>query len=334
MTMKRFRRVAAGLFAIAVASLAASAQTTQLRLVSTAWPPFTNEAGQPRFALDLVEAALGRIGVTSQTLIVDAAKYTPALLSGSFDGSAAAWRDPARERALLFSQPYLENRLILVGRTGADVSAAALTGLKGKRVSIVEGYAYGAAFDNAGITFVPSRNEEDSLRQLLNGEADYTLMDEIVVQYIVDHHADQARTRLQIGTVSLLTRPLHLAVRRTHPQAKSIVDRFNAQIRAMVADRTYHRLLHVDWIRADVDGDGLEEYVPRTDSSGPAEPERAYSIFSDPQKKPQSRPGEKRYLFGGSVYTAWTAIPEKYKNYDPLRPEPGIATVPIYQFTW
>jgi hypothetical protein len=96
----------------------------------------------------------------------------------------------------------------------------------------------------------------------------------------------RSRTRLQIGTVSLLTRPLHLAVRRTHPQAKSIVDRFNAQIRAMVADRTYHRLLHVDWIRADVDGDGLEEYVP------------------------------------------------KYKNYDPLRPEPGIATVPIYQFTW
>ena len=78
MIMNGFRRVLAGLFAIAVASLAASAQTTQLRLVSTAWPPFTNEAGQPRFALDLVEAALGRIGVTSQTLIVDAAKFTPA----------------------------------------------------------------------------------------------------------------------------------------------------------------------------------------------------------------------------------------------------------------
>jgi ABC-type amino acid transport substrate-binding protein len=95
---------------------------------------------------------------------VDAAKFTPALMSGSFDGSAAAWRDPERERALLFSQPYLENRLILVGRTGTDVSAAALTGLKGKRVSIVEGYAYGAALDKAGITFVPSRSEEDSLR--------------------------------------------------------------------------------------------------------------------------------------------------------------------------
>ena len=31
----------------------------------------------------------------------------------------------------------------------------------------------------------------------------------------------------------------------------------------MIADRTYHRLLHVDWILADVDGDGVLEYVPQ-----------------------------------------------------------------------
>jgi len=113
-----------GLLAIAALSLVVvRAQANQLRLVSTAWPPFTNAPGQPRFALDLVEAALGRIGVTTSTTIVDAAQFTPALLTGQFDGSAAAWKDPERERVLLFSQPYLENRLILVGRQGADVSA-------------------------------------------------------------------------------------------------------------------------------------------------------------------------------------------------------------------
>ena len=39
-----------------------SGQTPTLRLVSTPWSPFTNEAGKPRFALDLVDAAFGRIG--------------------------------------------------------------------------------------------------------------------------------------------------------------------------------------------------------------------------------------------------------------------------------
>ena len=144
------------LFLISIAaSLAVSAQTKQLRLVSTAWPPFTNPPGQPRFALDLVEAALGRLGLASNTTIVDAAKFTPSLLGDQFDGSAAAWKDPERERVLLFSQPYLENRLILVGRRNDDVSAMSLAALKGKRIAIVEGYSYGDAVNNSGPTFVP-----------------------------------------------------------------------------------------------------------------------------------------------------------------------------------
>ncbi len=123
------------------AVLLVSAQTATLRLVSTAWSPFTNESGQPRFALDLVEAAFGRIGVTSTTTIVPASDFTSSLLGSRFDGSAAAWKDEARERVLLFSQPYLENRLMLVGRRGDDVSASTFAALKGKKIAIVEGYS-------------------------------------------------------------------------------------------------------------------------------------------------------------------------------------------------
>src|SRR5688572_32139840 len=95
--------------------LVISAQQAQapLALVSTAWPPFTNEAGQARFALDLVDAALGRIAFAPKTTIVSAAEFTPALTSSRFDGSAAAWKDAVREQTVLFSLPYLVNRLVL-----------------------------------------------------------------------------------------------------------------------------------------------------------------------------------------------------------------------------
>jgi polar amino acid transport system substrate-binding protein len=127
--------------AVAASWLAAGGQTTQLRLVSTIWPPFTNQPSQPRFALDLVEEATRRIGITTSTFFVEAAKFTPTLLTGPFEGSGAAWKDAERERVLLFSQPYLENRLILVARRGGDVSAKALAELKGKKIAIVEGYS-------------------------------------------------------------------------------------------------------------------------------------------------------------------------------------------------
>ena len=315
-------------------SAAPSAQPAPLRLVSTPWPPFTNEPGKPRFALDLVETALGRAGLKTATAIVEPATFTTALLNGEFDGSGAAWRDAERERVLLFSQPYLENRLILVGRRGDDVSAPALTALKGKRVAIVEGYSYGEALDASGATFVRSRSDEDSLALLLSSKADYSLMDEVLVQYIVENYPNEAKARLSLGSRALLIRPLHFTVRRTRPDAASIVEKFNAQLRGMIADRTYHRLLHVSWIRADVDGDGLTEFVPQTDQAGSKAPERAYSLFYDPAKTSKSEEKGPRFYVGGSIYSDWASVPNRYKVEDPKRPDPARATASIFTFRW
>ena len=204
--------------ACAAVSLAIAPQAP-LTLVSTAWPPFTNAPGQPRFALDLVETAFGRIGITAKTTIVDAAQFSSSLLAASFDGSAAAWKDAERERVLVFSEPYLENRLVLVGEPGADVAAPTLASLAGKRVALVEGYSYGDSTEIAGPVFVRSSSEEDSVARLLKGEVDYTLMDDLVVEYIVSHHPTEARTRLQIGATPLVTRQLHVALRREWPDA-------------------------------------------------------------------------------------------------------------------
>jgi polar amino acid transport system substrate-binding protein len=349
----RWRAAAVALAIAGAAVVAASAQspaalkTKHLRLVSTAWTPFTNPSGQPRFALDLVEAALGRLGVTSNTAIVDAPQFTSSLLGGVFDGTGAAWKDAEREKVLLFSQPYLENRLILVGRHGDDVSAPAFVHLTGKRIGIVGGYAYGE-IDKAGPTFVRSRSEEDSIQLLLAKKVDYVLMDELVVQYLADQHAKEAGAKLAFGNSALLTRKLYFAVRRDLPDAQAIVDGFNAQLRALIADRTYHKLLHVPWIEADVDGDGLTELVPQSDKAGPAEPQRAYKLFTgtqDGESKPitstlipagdPTKTTGKRFYYGGNIYETWARVPEQYKGYDSNKiPDPARATASIFTFRW
>jgi polar amino acid transport system substrate-binding protein len=308
------------------------AQNAQLKLVSTAWPPFTNSPKQPRFALDLVEAALARIGVTAKTAIVSAPQYTPTLLSGLLDGSAAAWKDPERERELIFSRPYLENRLVLVGRHGADVAAKTLADLKGKRVAIVEGYSYGQTIDTAGPVWVRSRSEEDSLTQLLKSGVDYTLMDELVVHYIVSNYPKESDTKLEIGATPLLTRDLHLALKRTRADAQSIIERFDAQLRGMIADRTYHRMLHVDWIQADVDGDGVPELVPRTDQAGLSEPLHVYTLFAP--SSPSDTPSKPGFYVGGNVYADWASVPENYKVSNSDKPDPRRSTGTVFRFLW
>ena len=315
------------------ATLVISAQPAPLALVSTAWPPFTNPPGQPRFALDLVEAALVRLGRTANTTIVAAADFNAALIGDRFDGSAAIWKDPERERALLFSEPYLENRLVLVGRQGSDVSAKAPADLKGKRVAMVEGYAYGDAIDNAGMVIVRSSSEEDSLAQLLNSSVEYTLMDDLVIQYLVSNYPKEAETRLQIGSRPLVTRPLYFAIKRTRPDAQSLITRFNAQLRGMITDRTYHRLLHVNWIRADITGDGIPEYVPANDQAGTSEPKHVYSLFtaSTMPMKPSEKTG---FYVGGSLYEDWSRVPARYKVHYSTDPDPGRSSGSIFTFRW
>ncbi len=305
-----------------------------LRFVSTTWSPFTNAPGKPRFALDLVGEGLRRAGISAETVIVDEARFASSLLSGEFDGSAAVWKYAEREPVLIYSQPYLWNRLILVGRQGSDVSAASLAELAGKRVALVAGYVYGEEVENTdGLIIVGSTGEEDSVAKLLNGEVDHTLMDDLVVQYIMDNHGEEARMRLAFGSTPLLTRSMHLAVRRSLPGAESIISRFNAELRGLIADRTYHRLFHLDWIEGDVDGDGRSEQVPYNDLTGPRPPERSYALSAS--AGPSGRPGTtQRFYLDGRIYEGWSAVPDQYKASDFTRPERRRTTVKIFTFTW
>jgi polar amino acid transport system substrate-binding protein len=319
--------------------VSANAQTQHLRLVSTPWSPFTNSPGKARFALYLVNSALQRIGITAETTIVAESRLTPALLNKEFDGSAALWTEQQRERVLLYSQAYMENRLILVGSKNSDVSATSLSALKGRKIAIVEGYAYGddVKIGNNEPTYVLTRGEEDSVAKVLNGDVDYTLMDQLVVEYLISNYGSDARARLAFGSTPLIKRSLHFAIRRDLPDAASIISRFNAELRKMIADKSYNRLLHLDWIEADVDGDGKVEYVPLTDRPGPNAPEHGYELFSRSRdvREPQPSSNSKaRFYFGGKVYQGWQSVPDVYKNPEPGNARTGGATVTFFHFTF
>ena len=101
-----------------------------------------------------------------------------------------------------------------------------------------------------------------------------TLKEQIVlehtplIRYIVNQYQESARARLEIGTVPLINRTLHFALRKDCPGAEEIVKRFNEQIEEMLADGTYNRILGLAWIEADVDGDGQSELVLQGDRAG------------------------------------------------------------------
>ncbi len=294
-----------------------------LRLASDIWPPFTDVSTKPRFALELVHTALDRAGVRAGSdLREDFTDPTDEIRAGDLDGSAALWRSPERETFLLYSRPYLENRLVLVGREGSDVTATTFSDLTGKRVALVESYAYGEAAEGAqGPKFVQGRSDGENLQSLLQGEVDYVLADELLVHHLVQSDEEKAERLLEIGTTALMKRSLHFAIRRDLPRSKQIMDRFDTEIRRMLGDGSYNRILRLAWIRVDVDGDGTPELVLSGRRAGLHPPDGSYDLFA-PESTDDREP---RYLIESKTYDSWQDVPPRYKRprrYD-RRPREG-----------
>lgn len=290
-----------------------AADGSDLRLASDSWPPFTDEPLGQRVAIELVDTALERAGITADTTIVEWKEVERGLRTATFDGSAAMWRNAQREKDLVFSEPYLENRLILIGRKGSEVEATRIEDLSGKRVAAVGRYAYGDEIKKAdGVFFINGNNDQDNLDKLIAGEAEYMLVDELVVRYLVASQPEEAANNLEIGTRVLARRKLHFAVRREVQGADDIVAAFNREIRTMMADGTYSEILKVGWIRVDVDGDGLVELVAMGDRVGEMPPGSVYDVFGE---IPEDAPAEKQRVFvKGNIYQGWDAIPDAYKG--------------------
>ena len=282
-----------------------------LKLASTVWPPFSDREGQPRVAVELVRRALSGAGYPVRTTILGPDVETDEhLRDASYDGSPAVWRTEERERFLLFSDPFLENRIVLVGRDGADVSATSLDELEGQRVGIVSGYAYGdAVSEDCGAELVEGASTSHNLRALVDGDVDYVLADDLVIHYLLELHPDVAERTFDVGQEPITSRTLHFAIRKDHPHAAEIIEQFNRRIGQMVADGTYNEVLHLRWIRADADGDGdLELVLDGAQEAGRAPPAHAYQIV--PGDKDSS--SESVYTVEGQSYDSWDAVPSQY----------------------
>jgi polar amino acid transport system substrate-binding protein len=105
-------------------------------------------------------------------------------------------------------------------------------------------------------------------------------------------------------------------------------------LREMIADRTYHRLLNVDWIQADINGDGSPEYVPRTDQTGPKAPTHSYALSTQQPTSALQAPGKSGFYVGGTIYSDWASVPARYKSSFSQDPDAGRSTASIFRFTW
>jgi hypothetical protein len=131
------------------------------------------------------------------------------------------------------------------------------------------------------------------------------------VHGLFERQGERADVLLDVGSVPLVERSLHLALRKDLPGAAAVVTAYNPAITEMIADGSYNQILGVTWLRADVDGDGDTELVLGGVQAGRTAPDRTYTVFKT-QRKPEVS-GNDGYVVAGKEYGTWEKVPPRYR---------------------
>jgi ABC-type amino acid transport substrate-binding protein len=304
--MKKF------LFFLCVLTLnQALGQNTEVKLGADIWPPFTDVSENTSILTVLVQEALYRRNINSDIEFDKWKDVMNKIDGGELDGSPALWESPERMEKYFFSKPYLYSQLVLVGRKGSDVGATSFKDLEGKKIGIVQDYAYGDFEGRDKVELIDGKGNQNNLEKLLSGDIEYMLVDALIIQYMLKYQLNDVTAHLAIGQRPLMTKSLHLGLRKNVENAESILREFDEEIAEMIADGTFNEILELNWIQADVDGDGVVELVLGGDLAGTSAPQNIYGLMMDESYRQKNEP--KQYYVDGKLYESWDDIPKSYK---------------------
>lgn len=225
----------------------AAPRTGTLSLAADPWPPYVDPAlpGEG-VAATIVRTALSRAGFETTFTVAEWSFVLAEARAGRFDAIADAWQSAERERDFDFSDPYLENEIVLVKKRSAPFTFEQVR--SGERHDLVLGlvrdYAYGDAL--ASLKKMPTRIHAyltESLLHLVQGDIDVVLGDARAIRHHVHEFLRAHESELEISSEPLARLPLRLAVSRARPDHERIVAAFDRELAAMRADGTLARLL-------------------------------------------------------------------------------------------
>ena len=81
----------------------------------------------------------------------------------------------------------------------------------------------------------------------------------------------------------------------------------------MIGDGTYNKILELNWISTDIDGDGQIELVLNGNRAGISPPNKPYTIMvTNTKTSPMNT--NNRFYIEGQVYSDWNTVPSHYKT--------------------
>jgi len=233
------------LYFLLASSLSQANDTQPIRLVSNQWPPYVDSslAGQG-LAIEIVTKALQKKGYQSTLTIDSWPRALEGVEIGVFDATCAIWKTPEREQDLLFSEPYLKNKISFLKKKSLSIDYQQLSDLKGFIIGVLRDYAYNDEFTQSReLMKVPENYLIQNLQKLNQDEIELTLDDELVIHSALKQYLPKQMNTFEFLSPPLAYKDLYLAVSKSNKNAQTIIDDFNSALKEMQQDGSYDQII-------------------------------------------------------------------------------------------
>ena len=224
------------LHALAEKSVSLSASTS---------PPYSDrKLPNEGLAMEIVSHVFKHAGYTPDILFESWPRAMEGVSVGLVDALAAAWYTEARATEYLFSEPYLESRLILLKLRADPTRYTDVSKLAGKRLGTQVDFAYGVDFDTiARLTLSPENHAIQNLLGLLNGSVDVVIGDQRTLAMQIHEYLPRDVLKFEVVDANLPTRTRHVAASRAIEGEELIIADFNRALAAVRKDGSYAAIL-------------------------------------------------------------------------------------------
>ncbi len=206
------------------------------------WPPFVTKEGTGIIA-DIVRSALKTQGYDLKITTMPWARALHSVKGGSVDILLGTWFTEKRTKELLYSAPYLQNRLTFVKRVDDTFEYNGLESLEGKRIGVIRGYSYSEDFAQAN-HFIRNANTTFSanLKMLLAKRLDMVVEDQVVAAYTIKTEKIP-NNRIAYCKNQLSIENLHITTGKVNPNSQHYIEVFNKGLKHIQENGTYKKIL-------------------------------------------------------------------------------------------
>ncbi len=217
-----------------------------LTVVAKIEPPyFSRKMPQEGLSAAIVYVALKRAGYTATFSFESWPRAYEGAQLGVYDVVGSIWYTEERNKEFAFSDAYLFHEIKFIKRkVDKEISYRKLDDLDGMLVGTLKNYAYGEEFlSSKKIIRLPENHLLQNLLKLSQGQIDLTLADARKIRYEINEYMRGSAKDLEILPEPLIRRGTHIAVSRSNPKHKQIIERFNKAIKTMKQDGSYEKIL-------------------------------------------------------------------------------------------